>query len=142
MTTKPKRPPIRRLSPLVQRLPTQVQPTRSTSNPDSWRAGKTVAEMGYGSRWRRARLEFLAENPTCAMCAAEDRLSVATVVDHIRPHRGDQALFWSRSNWQPLCRDHHNRDKQRLDIAEAREREALLGAAGTGGEGRPSRRRS
>lgn len=31
-----------------------------------------------------------------------------TVVDHIVPHRGDQKLFWDRSNWQPLCEHHHN----------------------------------
>lgn len=33
---------------------------------------------------------------------------MATVVDHIVPHRGDQKLFWDRSNWQPLCEHHHN----------------------------------
>lgn len=30
------------------------------------------------------------------------------VVDHIKPHRGDQKLFWDRRNWQPLCEHHHN----------------------------------
>lgn len=33
---------------------------------------------------------------------------MATVVDHIIPHRGDQKLFWDRGNWQPLCEHHHN----------------------------------
>lgn len=31
-----------------------------------------------------------------------------TVGDHIVPHRGDQKLFWDRSNWKPLCEHHHN----------------------------------
>ncbi len=31
-----------------------------------------------------------------------------TVVDHIKPHRGDRKLFWDRGNWQPLCEHHHN----------------------------------
>jgi 5-methylcytosine-specific restriction protein A len=30
---------------------------------------------------------------------------VATQTDHVRPHRGDRALFWDREgNWQSLCR--------------------------------------
>jgi 5-methylcytosine-specific restriction endonuclease McrA len=36
-------------------------------------------------------------------------------VDHIIPHRGDDRLFWDRSNWQALCAHHHNSNKQRLD---------------------------
>lgn len=47
------------------------------------------------------------------MCEAEGRTTAASVVDHIKPHRGDQALFWDRANWQPLCKPHHDRDKQR-----------------------------
>ena len=35
-------------------------------------------------------------------------ITMATVVDHIVPHRGDQKLFWDRGNWQPLCEHHHN----------------------------------
>ena len=30
------------------------------------------------------------------------------LLDHIIPHRGDQKLFWDRSNLQPLCEHHHN----------------------------------
>ncbi|MFC3169415.1 HNH endonuclease signature motif containing protein [Paracoccus fontiphilus] len=44
------------------------------------------------------------------MCGAE-----ATLVDHITPHRGNQALFWKRSNWQALCTPCHNRHKQRQE---------------------------
>ena len=40
---------------------------------------------------------------------------MATVVDHIKPHRGDQKLFWDRSNWQPLCEHHHNVKTLRID---------------------------
>ena len=41
-------------------------------------------------------------------CYEEGHITMATVVDHIIPHRGDQKLFWDRSNWQPLCEHHHN----------------------------------
>lgn len=49
------------------------------------------------------------------MCRAEDRLTPATVVDHIQPHRGDSALFWSESNWQSLCAPHHDGAKQAFE---------------------------
>ncbi|MFC3866200.1 HNH endonuclease [Alcaligenes aquatilis] len=38
---------------------------------------------------------------------------LASVVDHVVAHRGNQVLFWDRSNWQGLCSTHHSRDKQR-----------------------------
>jgi 5-methylcytosine-specific restriction protein A len=37
------------------------------------------------------------------------------VVDHIIPHRGDQALFWDEENWQPLCLVCHNAKTARED---------------------------
>ena len=36
------------------------------------------------------------------------RIEVATVVDHIMPHKGDNTLFWDRDNWQSLCKRFHN----------------------------------
>jgi 5-methylcytosine-specific restriction endonuclease McrA len=69
-------------------------------------------ERGYDHEWRKARLEYLATHPNCAMpgCGAK-----ATTVDHIIPHRGDRALFWNRRNWQPLCTHCHNSAKQRQE---------------------------
>lgn len=75
----------------------------------------TAASRGYGSRWQRARAAFLAEHPLCVMCEREGRVTAATVVDHIDPHRGDMEKFWDSSQWQSLCASHHNRDKQSLE---------------------------
>ena len=47
-------------------------------------------------------------HPLCVSCQAEGKLTAATVVDHIVPHRGDTKLFWDESNWQPLCKEHHD----------------------------------
>lgn len=47
------------------------------------------------------------------MCQAEGRVTAASVVDHVIAHKGDQALFWDRENWQPICAPCHNRAKQR-----------------------------
>lgn len=67
-----------------------------------------AAERGYGAKWQRERRKFLESNPFCVKCYEEGHITMATVVDHIVPHRGDQKLFWDRSNWQPLCEHHHN----------------------------------
>lgn len=65
-------------------------------------------ERGYGSRWRKARAGYLRAHPLCRRCEADGRVTAATVVDHITPHRGDMALFWAPDNWQPLCKRHHD----------------------------------
>ena len=72
-------------------------------------ARESAAQRGYDARWQRAREAFLKRNPLCAQCLRENRLTPATVVDHIVPHRGDEKLFWDEANWQPLCAECHNR---------------------------------
>jgi 5-methylcytosine-specific restriction protein A len=43
-------------------------------------------------------------------CHDEGRVELATVVDHVTPHRGDPELFWDiEGNWQPLCKACHDR---------------------------------
>ena len=70
---------------------------------------RPAAKRGYGSRWQRERKKFLETHPLCAECMKEGRYTKATVVDHIVAHRGDEKLFWDRSNWQPLCKPCHDR---------------------------------
>ncbi len=68
----------------------------------------SASSRGYDSRWRTARNRFLKANPLCIKCKAQGKLTKATVVDHIKPHRGDKVLFWDESNWQPLCKSCHD----------------------------------
>lgn len=58
---------------------------------------------GYDKRWQRFRKDFLSRNPLCAECARQGRVTAASVVDHIIPHRGDRETFWKSGNHQPLC---------------------------------------
>lgn len=73
-------------------------------------ARPSARERGYDSKWRQAREAFLKDHPACVRCGAP-----SSVVDHITPHRGDLKLFWSRRNWQALCRSCHSRWKQRQE---------------------------
>jgi 5-methylcytosine-specific restriction enzyme A len=67
-------------------------------------------ERGYGHQWRKARAGYLAQHPICLRCG-----DIATVVDHIKPHKGDMTLFWDVGNWQPLCKTCHDRKTVKED---------------------------
>ena len=66
-------------------------------------------------QWRKARAAYLRLHPLCVMCRRDGRTVLASVVDHIRPHRGDVGLFFDQRNWQPLCKTHHDSTKQRIE---------------------------
>ena len=73
-----------------------------------------IEQSGVNFFWDMVVLDELSSfknwncNPFCVKCYEEGHITMATVVDHIVPHRGDQKLFWDRGNWQPLCEHHHN----------------------------------
>ena len=68
----------------------------------------TAASRGYGHKWRVYREGYLRRYPLCKPCEAKGRLTSATIVDHIKDHRGDQRLFWDASNHQPMCKGCHD----------------------------------
>lgn len=68
----------------------------------------TAHQRGYTGRWQKARIAYLRRNPLCVVCGREGRVKEATDVDHIIPHKGDRELFWDESNWQSLCKHHHD----------------------------------
>lgn len=70
---------------------------------------ENASKRGYGSKWQKARKHYLMRHPFCTECEKAGKLTEATVVDHIIPHRGDQKLFWDESNWQPLCKSCHDK---------------------------------
>lgn len=97
----------------------------------------SARKRGYTHQWDKARAAYLAEpgHQFCVRCQARGLLNAGTmrmdgtietnrrriglVVDHIVPHRGDQRLFWDRTNWQTLCHDHHDITKQREEHGRA-----------------------
>ena len=73
------------------------------------------ASRGYGSRWRKVRERFLMEHPLCVECLKEGRITPATDVDHIVPHKGNPDLFWDYDNLQALCHKCHSRKTAKED---------------------------
>ncbi|WP_225792271.1 HNH endonuclease [Oligella urethralis] len=68
----------------------------------------TAAQRGYGYRWQKARAKYLDEHPLCKYCERDGRITAATVVDHIEPHKGNKEFFWNKKNWQSLCKPCHD----------------------------------
>lgn len=75
---------------------------------DKDKGRQSAHKRGYGVMWRKARAVYLFDNPLCVHCEQEDKITAASVVDHRIPHKGDNRLFWDRSNWQGLCKRCHD----------------------------------
>lgn len=69
-------------------------------------------QRGYTYEWQKAAKAFLSQpgNDRCVECNAP-----ASVVDHRIAHKGDQRLFWDRSNWQPMCKRCNTRKANRTE---------------------------
>lgn len=77
---------------------------------------KSSSARGYDRRWRAAREQYLRAHPLCECdeCkAGELQVTIATVVDHKVPHRGDPTLFWDQKNWQAMSKEHHDKKTSR-----------------------------
>ena len=96
----PERPPI--FSPSNGRSEKQRKSDYDRQRP-------SASKRGYNYRWAQARKRYLFDNPLCRSCQGIGVIKSAEVVDHIVPHKGDEKLFWDRSNWQPLCTTCHSR---------------------------------
>jgi 5-methylcytosine-specific restriction protein A len=88
--------------------PPVFRPAGATTSTAPPRRGKGANARGYTYRWQKESRLFLQLNPLCVECERQGRVTEATCVDHVVPHRGDQARFWDVSNWAPLCLHCHN----------------------------------
>ena len=63
------------------------------------------------ARWRGKRglqRRKLQTDPLCWYCEQMGHVVVATVVDHIVPHRGDVGLFFDWDNLRSTCKTCHD----------------------------------
>lgn len=83
------------------------------AKPDRRTAAATAYRSWYKTAaWAAIRLRRLAAEPVCRMCGHVGRVTVATICDHVIPHKGDRALFFSFDNTQSLCKRCHDGTKQ------------------------------
>ena len=72
----------------------------------------SAASRMYDRRWQAASKDFLRRHPLCQCPECGEgriRVTAATLVDHIRPHKGDVDLFGKESNWQAMAKPCHDR---------------------------------
>ena len=69
----------------------------------------SAAKRGYSRAWYKFSKQYLKAHPLCVRCLAKGIYTKATVLDHIKPFRGDMELFWDLNNLQPLCKPCHDR---------------------------------
>lgn len=62
----------------------------------------------FTQRWKARRRRQLIREPLCEECRKVERQELATVADHIEPHRGDEYLFF-HGELQSLCDSCHSR---------------------------------
>lgn len=86
-------------------------------------------DRGYTSRWDRARRAYLNAHPLCVDCQAQGRITAATCVDHVVPHRGNDELFWDEAGWASCCASCHSRRTVRFDGGFGRPRKPKPGVA-------------
>ena len=65
---------------------------------------KSDQKIYQSRRWRRERLDYLAENPRCSYPGCRKS---AVILDHIVSIRNGGEI-WDEDNWQGLCIKHHN----------------------------------
>lgn len=60
------------------------------------------------SAWQALRIRQLTKEPFCRYCEAQGRIVPATIVNHIKPHKGDKVLFFASTNVESVCKQHHD----------------------------------
>ncbi|WP_426036481.1 hypothetical protein [Brevundimonas sp. DC300-4] len=100
-------------------MPPTFRPAGNLSRPEAnklydARRGSSRSR-GYTASWDRAAAGHRVRDPLCRYCALVDEVKAADLVDHLYPHKGDQAVFWNKTYWVSSCSDCHNGFKQGIE---------------------------
>ena len=93
---------------------TEAERLRERDKTVGWR------KLYHSARWRRLRLEVFERDGL--VCQQTGQLLIgkhpapdSPVADHIRPHRGDETLFFDPANVQTVSKEWHDSRKQSLE---------------------------
>ncbi len=67
------------------------------------------------TEWKRLRLSQLAKEPLCKDCESHNRITLATVADHVEDHKGDKYKFF-HGKLQSLCKPCHSKKTIRENL--------------------------
>jgi len=107
------------LKPRLSGLPSRfATPDREGKGRDQHRDATQAWRAWYKTaRWQKLRAKVLARD--CFTCQRTGVLLLgkhpapdSPVVDHKRPHRGSEAMFWDESNLHAVSKAYHDSTKQ------------------------------
>jgi 5-methylcytosine-specific restriction endonuclease McrA len=112
------RPLVGTIKPLVGRMPGDEKARHRER--DSNQAYRQWYKTG---RWQKLRHQILLRDTyrcqqTGVLCIGKHPAGNSAVVDHIKPHRGDEHLFWDPSNLQTVSKAYHDSEKQKQERAQ------------------------
>lgn len=87
--------------------PTSKKPLYSLNKKVSGQWSSNQDKFYHSQKWRKIRELVLKTNPLCTHCYMQDKYTLATVADHIKPVRQGGEV-WELSNLQGLCEACHN----------------------------------
>ena len=75
------------------------------------------------ARWQKLRARVIKRDRyTCqrtgVLLIGKHPAPDSPVVDHIKPHRGDEVLFWDEANLHTVSKAYHDSEKQRQEQGE------------------------
>lgn len=115
-------PKLRNLPPRIGTVPDRLSPanlpererSRNRNLQAPWRRWYKLA------RWVKLRERILIRDLfTCAECGRMHGGKGTAAIDHKKPHRGSETLFWDENNLQVLCiTPCHSKHKQRIEANE------------------------
>lgn len=76
------------------------------------------------AKYQKRRDLFLAnpDNALCVECKRKGAIRAAKEIDHIIPVKDAPDRFWDETNWQGLCKSHHQEKTAREARNESPER--------------------
>lgn len=88
--------------------------SRSRDQDQTWRKWYKTA------RWQKLRLECLRRDAficqqTGVALVGKYPAQNSPVADHVKPHRGDEGLFFDLDNLQAVSKSYHDKEKQRIE---------------------------
>lgn len=97
--------------PPVHRAPGHRTEQQRKREVDQRRRNDPARALYRTARWQRLRAQKLATDSLCQCdeCKVLKRITPATVVDHIKDHKGDVLLFFDWANLRSMAKPCHDR---------------------------------
>jgi len=111
---------LRTMKPKLGKLPPIVATMRDTRDTAQATGTQPWRQWYKSARWQKLRQQVLTRDlytcrQTGVMLTGGPNEPNSPVVDHIKPHHGDERLFWDMDNLQSVTKAWHDSAKQRQE---------------------------